>query len=161
MTRPVPSGRSIDDLCPSRRNVVRTLALLGGVALVPGLAACSSDDSDSESASGGASESGSAASAGPATLATSDVAVGTAVVVSTGGGPVLVSQPTEGEFVAFSGLCTHENANVRGSDTTTVTCPAHGSEFDLADGAKVVQGPTKTPLPTVDILHEGDTLTIG
>lgn len=157
------SAPGLEDLCPSRRNVLRTLAAIGGVSLVPGLAACSNDDSDSGSGGSGASPSVAASTGtGGATLvAVADVKLGTAVVVEAPNGRVLVAQPTEGEFVAFSAVCTHEQANVRGGDSTVVSCPAHGSEFDLADGGKVVDGPATEPLRSLTVTRNGDQLALG
>ncbi len=147
MTEP---ARSIEDLCPSRRTVFRGLLALGGVALVPGvLTACSSAE--------GGGDAGGAGSSIPA----ADVAVGHAVVVQAGGKSVVVAQPTEGEFVAWSANCTHQGTVVDAGDDLVLTCPNHGSRFDAGDDASVINGPATSPLPKVDVALDGDQLVIG
>ncbi|MBM9433261.1 cytochrome bc1 complex Rieske iron-sulfur subunit [Flaviflexus equikiangi] len=69
-------------------------------------------------------------------------------------------------IVAFSKICTHVGCPVALYEQQThhLLCPCHQSTFDVADGAKVVFGPAKRPLPqlpiTVDdegyIIAEGD-----
>ncbi|HZI97145.1 MAG TPA: Rieske (2Fe-2S) protein [Actinomycetales bacterium] len=167
-----------EDLCPSRRTMLRSLATLGGVVLVPGvLVACSSDPpapADPSEASGddgaedgsedgseddGSEDDGSEGqpSAAGATVPASEVAVGQARVVDAGGQRVVVAQPTEGEFVAFSATCTHEGTTVGADDGLTLTCPNHGSRFDATDGS-VINGPAARALPAVDVTLEGDQL---
>lgn len=172
MSTPTPATRTaptdaprgtLDDWCPSRRTVMRTLATLGGVTLVPGLlVACSSDDGGDGGTSGGGSGSGggSEGSSG-STIAASDVAVGTAVVVQVEGSAYVVAQPSEGEFVAYDARCTHQGTTVEAGEGTTLVCPNHGSEFDAADGGAVLQGPATSALAAVDVALEGDQLVIG
>lgn len=165
-TAPTDAPRgTLDDWCPSRRTVMRTLAALGGVTLVPGLlVACSSDDGGSGGTSGEGSGSGDGGSAGGSSgssIAASDVAVGTAVVVQVDGAAYVVAQPTEGEFVAYDARCTHQGTTVEAGEGTTLVCPNHGSEFDAADGGAVLQGPATSALAAVDVTLEGDQLVIG
>lgn len=152
MTEP---ARSLDDICPSRRTVFQGLLALGGVALVPGvLTACSSGD--------GASGSGETTSeSGGGSIPAADVAVGTAVVVELGGQRVVVAQPNEGEYVAFSARCTHEGTDVEARDGLELTCPNHGSKYDAADGAAVLQGPATSPLRALDVTLDGEQLVIS
>lgn len=147
------------EFCPSRRSILRAVSALGAVTLVPGaLVACSSDgDSASPPESADTETAGSAA----ALVAASEVAVGTAVLVQTDSGPVLVAQPSEGEFVAYSAKCTHQGTTVSAGDLPVVTCPNHGSQFDLTNGAEVVEGPATQPLPPVTLTQEGDTLVLA
>jgi Rieske Fe-S protein len=67
---------------------------------------------------------------------------------------VVVTQPTRGEFHAFSAICTHQGCAVTEIKDGTITCPCHGSMFDLADGS-VVRGPAQEPLPRVQVSVEG------
>ena len=150
-----------DDLCPSRRSVLRSLATFGGVVLVPGvLVACSSDEEPDGGGSGDTGgTSGTSPSAG-ASVPASEVGVGQARVVDAGGQRVVVAQPAEGEFVAFSSTCTHEGTTVQAGEGLTLTCPNHGSQFDAADGS-VVNGPATRSLPTVPVALEGDQLVLS
>ncbi|GAA2103621.1 Rieske (2Fe-2S) protein [Microlunatus panaciterrae] len=60
------------------------------------------------------------------------------------GPQVVVTQPTQGSFKAFTAVCTHQGCLV-GSVTDTINCPCHGSRFSIADGS-VVAGPALAPL---------------
>ncbi|PID52908.1 MAG: (2Fe-2S)-binding protein [Micrococcales bacterium] len=146
------SGTEELEICPSRRQVLRTIGMIGGVTLMPGvLVACSSDTSGGDSVE----------SVAGTTVPAADIAVGTVVLVQTSGTPVLVAQPNEGEFVAYSAECTHQGVPVSPGDNSIVTCAAHGSRFDIADGAAVLTGPATAPLPEVPVAREGDELVLG
>ncbi|MDQ0426780.1 MULTISPECIES: cytochrome bc1 complex Rieske iron-sulfur subunit [Cellulomonas] len=56
-------------------------------------------------------------------------------------------------IVAFSKICTHVGCPVALYEQHThhLLCPCHQSTFDVADGAKVVFGPAKRPLPQLPI----------
>lgn len=153
----------------SRRVVLRGAALTGVAA--PVLAACGSDGgTGSESAApesaGGATESPSAvesspaAEAGPAkaTVPTSDVPVGGGKILVDE--KVVVTQPAEGEFMAFSAVCTHQGCTVQSVAEGKITCPCHGSQFSAEDGS-VVTGPASTPLESFETTVEGDEVTVS
>jgi Rieske Fe-S protein len=91
----------------------------------------------------------------------SEVPVGQARVVDAGGQRVVVAQPAEGEFVAFSSSCTHQGTTVQSGDGLVLTCPNHGSRFDAGDGGAVVAGPATEPLPSVAVTVEGSDLVLG
>ena len=171
---PSVGGRDLDDWCPSRRTVMRSLLAIGGVTLVPGLlTACSSGEDGADGGSGGAGSSGGgssetgsaggggAAGSGGSTIPAAQVAVGTAVVVQAGDGSYVVAQPSEGEFVAFDARCTHQGTTVEATDGLTVTCPNHGSRFDAAADAAVLNGPATQPLAPVEVTLEGDQLVLA
>jgi nitrite reductase/ring-hydroxylating ferredoxin subunit len=63
---------------------------------------------------------------------------------------VVVTQPTAGEYKAFSAICTHEQCIVDQVADGTIDCPCHGSKFSITDGA-VETGPAPSPLPTESI----------
>lgn len=68
---------------------------------------------------------------------------------------------TEGSYqgiVAFSKICTHVGCPVALYEQQThhLLCPCHQSTFDVADGAKVVFGPAKRPLPQLPISVDDD-----
>lgn len=56
-------------------------------------------------------------------------------------------------IIAFSKVCTHVGCPVALYEQQThhLLCPCHQSTFDVADGAKVVFGPAKRPLPQLPI----------
>ena len=57
-----------------------------------------------------------------------------------------------GKLYAFDDLCTHEGCQLSAGklDGTTLMCPCHGSQFDVASGA-VIRGPAKQPLTTYEV----------
>lgn len=56
-------------------------------------------------------------------------------------------------IVAYSKICTHVGCPVAlyEAQTHELLCPCHQSTFDMTDGAKVVFGPAKRPLPQLPI----------
>ncbi len=62
-----------------------------------------------------------------------------------------------GSFIAYSAACTHTGCEVNGwqSEHRRLVCPCHGSEFDVADAAKVVGGPAPKPLAMlqIEVMH--------
>jgi Rieske Fe-S protein len=102
-----------------------------------------------------AAESIGAAPTGERIAAVADVPVGGAASATLNGQPVLVTQPEEGEFRAFSAICTHQGCTVAPGDGV-LECPCHRSTFALADAA-VLGGPAQEPLPEVSVtVVDGD-----
>src|SRR5438445_330336 len=72
--------------------------------------------------------------------------VGATADVPVGGGKVfadkqvVVTQPAQGTFAAFSAVCTHQGCTVDSVANGTINCPCHGSKFKIADGS-VATGP--------------------
>lgn len=66
-----------------------------------------------------------------------------------------------GAFYAFGDTCTHLGCSLAEGDLegTIVTCPCHGSEFDVTTG-DVVRGPAGDPVGSYPVRVEGDTLRI-
>ncbi len=139
----------------------RRRALSGSAAVaigVPLLAACG-DDSGSTATDPGSSSSpsdGGAAGGGAALASTSDVPVGGCFVVA--GAKVVLTQPTEGDFKAFSAVCTHQGCVVESSTEGDIPCPCHGSKFSLDDGSPQ-SGPASAALAPVEITVDGDSIT--
>lgn len=66
------------------------------------------------------------------------------------GEPEVLIRLANGEFVAYSAVCTHQGCTVAyNTDTRKLACPCHGGVFDPANGAAVVSGPPPRPLPEV------------
>ena len=63
---------------------------------------------------------------------------------------VVVTQPTAGEFKAFSATCTHQGCMVSEVSGGLIRCPCHGSLYSVANGA-VKGGPAPRPLPAEKI----------
>ena len=82
--------------------------------------------------------------------------LGMAADIPVGGGKVftaekvVVTQPTAGEFRAFSAVCTHVGCLCNVVANGTINCPCHGSEFKITNGA-VVTGPASGPLASAII----------
>lgn len=145
------------DSWPGRESTRRAaLAGAGFAGLAATLAACGGS---SGSSSGGTSGSGQAGSGGSAALAsTSEIPVGGGKVFSAE--KVVVTQPTAGEFKAFSAVCTHMQCLVDQVASGTIDCPCHGSEFSVKNGS-VVSGPAPSPLPAQAIRVAGGKITLA
>jgi len=150
---------------PSRRALVAGVVGFGvGVPLV---AACGSDDSaDAGSGSGsgsGGSDSGGGSGGGTGTTSgsigkTSEVPVGGGKIFA--GEKVVVTQPTEGDFKAFSAVCTHQGCVVAEIKGEEIDCTCHGSKFSITDGAPLT-GPATKPLESLKVTVTGDDLSVA
>lgn len=72
---------------------------------------------------------------------------------------VLVTQPTEGNFKAFSATCTHSGCIVNGVEETDIVCGCHGARFDSESGM-VLAGPAKTALGRIPVEIRGEEIWI-
>jgi Rieske Fe-S protein len=147
----------------SRRVLIRGAALTG--MAVPVLAACGSDDAaDSNGEATGSPDAGESPESpgggqgGDTTVATSDVPVGGGTILAAE--MVVVTQPTEGEFKAFSAVCTHQGCPVQSISDGTINCQCHGSAFAIEDGS-VVNGPATRPLEGKTLSVEGDSVRVS
>ncbi|GAA4000475.1 Rieske (2Fe-2S) protein [Streptomyces sp. NBC_01352] len=132
---------------PTRRTV---LLATGAAALTVG---CSEYGDDSDSGSSSVE-----ASAGQELAKTGDIPVGGGKIFPDE--KIVVTQPTEGDFKAFSNICTHQQCPVANVTDGTINCTCHGSKFSITDGA--VQNPPATkPLPEKQIKVSGDSITVA
>ncbi len=132
----------------------RRHAIAGAAGLglgLPVLSACGGDEAAVDPAASGG---GGGETLGPV----SDVPVGGGTVFADQ--EVVVTQAGEGEFKAFSAVCTHQGCLVGQVDGDQIQCPCHGSVFSAADGS-VVKGPATSPLEAVEISVDGDQITLA
>ena len=89
---------------------------------------------------------------GDAIAGESEVPPGTAVPFDEGGGPAILVHLQSGDFAAYSAVCTHAQCTVAYQEQSgQIACPCHGSVYDPADGAAVVNGPAPMPLPEIPV----------
>ncbi|EST21955.1 Rieske (2Fe-2S) protein [Streptomyces roseochromogenus] len=136
-----------------RRTVLATGA---AAAIVAPVAACGGTKSSGSASSSTESASGvKTAGTGGVLGRTSDIPVGGGTIFKDR--KVVVTQPKEGDFKAFSAICTHLGCTVNNIANGTIDCPCHGSKFHIADGS-VAHGPAKTPLPEESIKVEKNSI---
>jgi Rieske Fe-S protein len=138
----------------SRRSVLRGAAV-GGAAL-PLLAACGGGGSDGSKSSGSKSA-GSGGGSAEATVAKADVPVGGGKILKAD--EVVVTQPTQGDFKAFTAICTHQGCTVGSIVNGQIICPCHMSHYSIKDG-KVLSGPAPSPLAAKKVTAKGNQLSI-
>lgn len=136
----------------NRRTVLRGVAISGAVIAGGALAAC-----------GGGSDTGEGSGSTPAAPAGTDL--GSAADVPVGGGKIyadakiVVTQPKEGEFKAFSAVCTHQGCLVSSVSDGEIHCACHGSAYAITDGS-VVGGPAPSPLPSEKVEDDAGKLVV-
>ena len=92
--------------------------------------------------------------------------LGMASEVPVGGGKVytaakvVVTQPSKGQFKAFSAVCTHVGCVCNQVADGTINCPCHGAKFKITDGS-VVAGPAPAPLPAAKVTVSGGKLLLA
>jgi Rieske Fe-S protein len=128
-----------------RRNVLAGLAAAGVAA--PLVAACGSSGVTADPSSGETF----------AGIKTSDIPVGGGKIFT--GAQIVVTQPSAGQFKAFSAVCTHQGCIVSKIASGTIDCACHGSEYSIDDGS-VEQGPATQGLTEKTVTVSGDTLTV-
>ncbi|MEV0386087.1 Rieske (2Fe-2S) protein [Nonomuraea sp. NPDC050643] len=141
----------------------------GGAGLAAVLTACASYGSptteasaepptEEESSSEAPKKKKAEAKGGKALADTSDIPEGGGKVFE--GQKIVVTQPTAGEFKAFSAVCTHAGCTVATVSNKTINCPCHGSKFSIEDGS-VSNGPASDPLEEKQITVDGDKIRLA
>jgi nitrite reductase/ring-hydroxylating ferredoxin subunit len=125
---------------------------MGALGVAAALAGCSSSSSSGDEDASGLPD------AGTELATTDEVPVGGGVVLADAG--VVVTQPTAGEFKAFTAVCTHQGAALDKVADDGIECPLHGSRFSVADGSPTA-GPATDPLGEVPVTVEGDRILAG
>ena len=170
-----PSVPSAPGRAPTRRSVLHAVGLAvltgGGASVVSG---CSPDGgsgtpTSSESPVPGASgptvvsppdtapssppaSSARAASPSGSAVAAADIPVGGGVVLSEA--DYVITQPTAGDFRAFSKFCTHKQCPLASVGGGTINCMCHGGRYSMVDGS-VQAGPPPKSLPPAEVSVKG------
>ena len=148
----------------SRKRFVRLAATVGlGSAAVPLVSACGGS-TGGEPGGGRPLDGGPKVGEGETIAEASGLEPGAAVpFTDAGSGEQAVLLRLEGgQFAAYSAICTHQRCIV-GYDRAegTLECPCHGSIFDPANGAEVLNGPATRPLPEVPVRVENGRVVRG
>ena len=151
----------------ARRTVLRAAGLLGLTgAGAAALSACAEASGGSPSAAPAASETSAPTTPSPTadttspkpSASTADAPKGPSVATSkvpVGGGFILedadyvITQPSKGQYKAFSKICTHQGCPVASVESGAIHCNCHGSEYSIKNGA-VTRPPAPQPLPSFE-----------
>lgn len=123
---------------------------LGALGVAAALAGCagSGDDDSSEPK----------VAAGVELALTSEVPVGGGIILTDE--KIVITQPTEGDFQAFTAVCTHQGLLVTSVEDGTIHCANHGSSYDATSG-DATGGPASGPLASVAITMDGDRILVA
>jgi Rieske Fe-S protein len=150
---------------PVRRSVLAGIGAVGAAAVLAGCGGSggSGSGTGAQPPAGGASTSpGDSGPTGGAdsgdTIKTSDIPVGGGKIFDTAN--IVVTQPSAGDFKAFSATCTHAGCQVAAVQGGTIHCPCHGSQYSIVDGSVKV-GPAPRPLPAKNVSVTGDAISVS
>ncbi|TWP53250.1 Rieske (2Fe-2S) protein [Lentzea tibetensis] len=107
---------------------------------------------------GGSTPQQTQAPAGTELAKTADIPPGGGIVLGDKG--VVVVQPQESTFKAFTSTCTHQGCTVANVQGEMINCTCHGSKFNIADGT-VAEGPATQPLAEKKIAVQGDSIQLA
>jgi nitrite reductase/ring-hydroxylating ferredoxin subunit len=88
------------------------------------------------------------------------IAEGELAAFEVGGESVAVAN-VGGTLHAFGNTCTHLQCSLAEGELegTTVTCPCHGSQFDVTTG-QLLRGPAHEPVPSYPVHVENEALQV-
>jgi thiosulfate dehydrogenase [quinone] large subunit len=73
-------------------------------------------------------------------------------------GPFLLIHLDNGEFLAYSSICTHAGCQVQFNPyAKDIACPCHGAIYNPYNNAQVIAGPAPSPLPRISIRYDQTT----
>lgn len=142
----------------TRRQVLQGAAGLTALAVTGALAAACGGGQSSTGSGPAPTSSPPDGLAGRPLASTSDVPVGGGKILASD--HVVLTQPSQGTFKAFSSTCTHQGCTVGEVSGGSIKCPCHGSQFSAQNGS-VQQGPASRPLPQYQVKVNGGQLTLG
>jgi len=147
---------------PVRRTVLAGIGAAGAAAVLAGCGGGSGDSGGTgaqppaDTTDAGTGDTGSPG--GGDAIKASDIPVGGGKIFDTQN--IVVTQPTAGQFKAFSATCTHQGCQVSSIEGGTIHCPCHGSQYSIVDGSVKV-GPAPRPLPAKDATVNGDQIMVA
>ena len=142
----------------SRRTVIKHAGL--ATAALAGLSACTNYGAPTAGQPSGAATSateGASSQAAGLTAKAADIPVGSGTIFADA--QTVITQPTAGQFKAFTSICTHQQCPVA-NVTDTINCNCHGSKFSITDGS-VVNPPAPSPLAAKKVTVTGDTISVA
>jgi nitrite reductase/ring-hydroxylating ferredoxin subunit len=150
---------------PARRTVVAGVGVAG---LTAALTACGGSESSSSGSANNAtkSEQGGSSSTAASGGAAGGTQLATTSDIPSGGGKVfeaqkvVVTQPSSGEFKAFSAVCPHQGCLVNEVSGGSIVCPCHQSKFSTTDGSRQ-SGPATSGLAEAKITVEGSSIKLA
>lgn len=76
-------------------------------------------------------------------------------------GKTIVIANTDGEYLAFDGMCTHAQCSLAGGFLVgyTITCYCHGAQFDISNG-EVLAPPATSPIGVYKTRITGEDLLV-
>jgi len=73
-------------------------------------------------------------------------------------GPIVLIHLDNGQFVAYSAICTHAGCQVQFDPSAKdLICPCHGAVYDPYNNAQVLSGPAPFPLQGIPIQYDPST----
>jgi Rieske Fe-S protein len=138
---------------PTRRTILIATGAAGATALVAGCGG--SDDNGDSTATTSPGQDG---QEGQELATTSEIPVGGGTIFKDE--EVVVTQPKQGDFKAFSAICTHQQCTVATVADGTINCVCHGSKFNITDGS-VANPPATRPLPEKKITVDGNSIRLA
>jgi Rieske Fe-S protein len=73
-------------------------------------------------------------------------------------GPIVLIHLDNGQFVAYSSICTHAGCRVQFDPSAKdLACPCHGAVYDPYNNAQVLAGPAPYPLQKIPIQYDSST----
>jgi Rieske Fe-S protein len=76
-----------------------------------------------------------------------------------GSSPGILIHTKEGEYKAFSAICTHLTCTIiYEGDSESLYCPCHNGRFDLS--GNVISGPPPSPLETYKVEKRGEEIIV-
>jgi nitrite reductase/ring-hydroxylating ferredoxin subunit len=148
---------------PNRRTVVAGVGVAG---LAAALTACGgSEDSSKSGSTGTAPDKGGSPAPGSGSGGLKGYSVA-ANKIPSGGGTIfegqklVVTQPTSGQYKAFSAVCPHAGCVVNEVTDGEIVCPCHQSKFSITDGSRK-SGPATKGLTPIKATAENNEIKLG